>query len=114
MHARQQPPEGAPRGLSGPGSIAGAARSLRLSPSAVSHQLARPEEDAGAVLVERPAHSLRLTAAIRAPVTRVSVTRALVTRASAIRVWAIRAPVIRACGTGRETGTGQSGRRPAT
>ncbi|WP_259403599.1 LysR family transcriptional regulator [Microbispora sp. H10949] len=47
------------------GSIAGAAKTLRLSPSAVSHQLARLEEEAGVGLVERAAHSLRLTAAGR-------------------------------------------------
>ena len=45
------------------GSIAGAARTLRLSPSAVSHQLSRLEEEAGVGLVERGAQSLRLTAA---------------------------------------------------
>ncbi|GIH67770.1 LysR family transcriptional regulator [Sphaerimonospora thailandensis] len=52
------------------GSIAGAARSLRLSPSAVSHQLSRLEEEAGVGLVERSAHSLRLTAAGRRLATR--------------------------------------------
>ncbi|MFB9968269.1 LysR family transcriptional regulator [Sinosporangium siamense] len=45
------------------GSIAGAARNLRLSPSAVSHQLSRLETEAGVGLVERGAQSLRLTAA---------------------------------------------------
>ncbi|ETK34129.1 LysR family transcriptional regulator [Microbispora sp. ATCC PTA-5024] len=52
------------------GSIAGAARTLRLSPSAVSHQLARLEEEAGVGLVERSAHSLQLTAAGRRLATR--------------------------------------------
>ncbi len=52
------------------GSIAGAARSLRLSPSAVSHQLSRLEEEAGIGLVERDAHSLRLTGAGRRLATR--------------------------------------------
>ncbi|GAA4099021.1 LysR family transcriptional regulator [Nonomuraea soli] len=47
------------------GSIAGAARELRLSPSAVSHQLARLEEETGVGLVERGAQSLRLTTAGR-------------------------------------------------
>lgn len=47
------------------GSIAGAARVLRLSPSAVSHQLSKLEEEAGVGLVERGAQSLRLTAAGR-------------------------------------------------
>jgi DNA-binding transcriptional LysR family regulator len=47
------------------GSIAGAARTLRLSPSAVSHQLSRLEEEAGVGLVERGAQSLRLTGAGR-------------------------------------------------
>ena len=47
------------------GSIAGAARELRLSPSAVSHQLAQLEKDAGVSLVERGAQSLRLTSAGR-------------------------------------------------
>jgi molybdate transport repressor ModE-like protein len=47
------------------GSIAGAARELRLSPSAVSHQLAQLEKDAGVSLVERSAQSLRLTSAGR-------------------------------------------------
>ncbi|GII64186.1 LysR family transcriptional regulator [Sphaerisporangium krabiense] len=52
------------------GSIAGAARTLRLSPSAVSHQLSRLEEEAGVGLAERDAHSLRLTAAGRRLATR--------------------------------------------
>ncbi|MFI7615582.1 LysR family transcriptional regulator [Nonomuraea terrae] len=52
------------------GSIAGAARTLRLSPSAVSHQLSRLEEEAGVGLVERGAQSLRLTAAGRRLATR--------------------------------------------
>ncbi|HEY3869341.1 MAG TPA: LysR family transcriptional regulator [Actinocrinis sp.] len=43
------------------GSIAGAARELKLSPSAVSHQLSQLEKDAGVSLVERGAQSLRLT-----------------------------------------------------
>ncbi|MFI6814759.1 LysR substrate-binding domain-containing protein [Nonomuraea sp. NPDC050328] len=47
------------------GSIAGAARTLKLSPSALSHQLAKLEEEAGVGLVERGAQSLRLTAAGR-------------------------------------------------
>ncbi|MQY37221.1 HTH-type transcriptional regulator GltC [Streptomyces sp. RB17] len=47
------------------GSIAGAARQLRLSPSAVSHQLAQLEKDVGVSLVERGAQSLRLTSAGR-------------------------------------------------
>ncbi|MBB5081117.1 LysR family transcriptional regulator [Nonomuraea endophytica] len=47
------------------GSIAGAARGLKLSPSAVSHQLAKLEEEAGVGLVERNAQSLRLTEAGR-------------------------------------------------
>ncbi|WP_283138942.1 LysR family transcriptional regulator [Rhizohabitans arisaemae] len=47
------------------GSIAGAARNLQLSPSAVSHQLAKLEDEAGVGLVERGAQSLRLTAAGR-------------------------------------------------
>jgi molybdate transport repressor ModE-like protein len=47
------------------GSIAGAARDLRLSPSAVSHQLAQLEKEAGVSLVERGAQSLRLTSAGR-------------------------------------------------
>ncbi|NUP03947.1 MAG: LysR family transcriptional regulator [Nonomuraea sp.] len=47
------------------GSIAGAARVLKLSPSAVSHQLSRLEEEAGVGLVERNAQSLRLTEAGR-------------------------------------------------
>lgn len=45
------------------GSIAGAARELKLSPSAVSHQLAQLEKEAGVSLVERSAQSLRLTSA---------------------------------------------------
>ncbi|MFI7453250.1 LysR family transcriptional regulator [Nonomuraea sp. NPDC049714] len=45
------------------GSIAAAARVLKLSPSAVSHQLARLEDEAGVGLVERNAQSLRLTEA---------------------------------------------------
>ncbi|MFI6316084.1 LysR family transcriptional regulator [Nonomuraea sp. NPDC050556] len=47
------------------GSIAGAARNLKLSPSAVSHQLTRLEDEAGVGLVERGAQSLRLTEAGR-------------------------------------------------
>ncbi|MEU4574362.1 LysR family transcriptional regulator [Nonomuraea sp. ATR24] len=47
------------------GSIAAAARELKLSPSAVSHQLARLEDEAGVGLVERNAQSLRLTDAGR-------------------------------------------------
>lgn len=47
------------------GSIAAAARELKLSPSAVSHQLARLESEAGVGLVERNAQSLRLTEAGR-------------------------------------------------
>jgi DNA-binding transcriptional LysR family regulator len=47
------------------GSIAGAARALKLSPSAVSHQLAKLEDEAGVGLVERNAQSLRLTEAGR-------------------------------------------------
>jgi DNA-binding transcriptional LysR family regulator len=47
------------------GSIAGAARELRTSPSAVSHQLAKLEEEAGVGLVERGAQSLRPTEAGR-------------------------------------------------
>ncbi|MBF9066911.1 LysR family transcriptional regulator [Streptacidiphilus fuscans] len=47
------------------GSIAGAARRLRLSPSAVSHQLAQLEKEVGVSLVERGAQSLRLTSAGR-------------------------------------------------
>jgi molybdate transport repressor ModE-like protein len=47
------------------GSIAGAARSLKLSPSAVSHQLSKLEEEAGVGLVERGAQSMRLTGAGR-------------------------------------------------
>ncbi|GAA1997976.1 LysR family transcriptional regulator [Catenulispora subtropica] len=47
------------------GSIAGAARELKLSPSAVSHQLSQLEKEAGVGLVERGAQSLRLTAAGR-------------------------------------------------
>jgi molybdate transport repressor ModE-like protein len=47
------------------GSIAGAARELRLSPSAVSHQLAQLEKETGVRLVERGTRSLRLTAAGR-------------------------------------------------
>jgi molybdate transport repressor ModE-like protein len=47
------------------GSIAGAARQLSLSSSAVSHQLAQLEKDLGVSLVERGAQSLRLTSAGR-------------------------------------------------
>ncbi|MEY9968322.1 molybdate transport repressor ModE-like protein [Streptacidiphilus sp. MAP12-16] len=47
------------------GSIAGAARQLKLSPSAVSHQLSQLEKEVGVGLVERGAQSLRLTAAGR-------------------------------------------------
>ena len=43
------------------GSIAGAARALAMSPSAVSHQLTRLERETGVGLVERGAQSLRLT-----------------------------------------------------
>ncbi|MFE7133969.1 LysR family transcriptional regulator [Streptomyces sp. NPDC057638] len=45
------------------GSIVAAARTLHLSPSAVSHQLARLEQELGVALVERAPQSLRLTAA---------------------------------------------------
>jgi DNA-binding transcriptional LysR family regulator len=45
------------------GSIVAAAEQLRLSPSAVSHQLSRLEEEVGVALVERGPRSLRLTAA---------------------------------------------------
>jgi molybdate transport repressor ModE-like protein len=47
------------------GSIAGAARDLRISASTVSYQLAQLEKEAGVSLVEREAQSLRLTAAGR-------------------------------------------------
>lgn len=47
------------------GSIAGAARELKLSPSAVSHQLSQLEKEAGVSLVERGAQSLRLTSSGR-------------------------------------------------
>lgn len=47
------------------GSIAGAARELRLSPSAVSHQLSQLEKELGVGLVERGAQSLHLTSAGR-------------------------------------------------
>jgi molybdate transport repressor ModE-like protein len=47
------------------GSIAGAARSLGLSPSAISHQLSQLEKEVGVGLVERGAQSLRLTSAGR-------------------------------------------------
>jgi DNA-binding transcriptional LysR family regulator len=45
------------------GTIVAAAEQLRLSPSAVSHQLSRLEEEVGVALVERGPRSLRLTAA---------------------------------------------------
>lgn len=45
------------------GSIVAAAEQLRLSPSAVSHQLSKLEEEVGVALVERGPRSLRLTAA---------------------------------------------------
>jgi DNA-binding transcriptional LysR family regulator len=45
------------------GTIVAAAEQLRLSPSAVSHQLATLEQEAGVALVERGPRSLRLTAA---------------------------------------------------
>ncbi|WP_031465138.1 LysR family transcriptional regulator [Sciscionella sediminilitoris] len=45
------------------GSIAGAARELGLSPSAVSHQLAKLEQETGVGLVERGAQRLRFTEA---------------------------------------------------
>lgn len=43
------------------GSVAGAARALRMSASAVSHQLTQLERETGVGLVERGAQSLRLT-----------------------------------------------------
>jgi len=43
------------------GSISGAARSLRFTPSAVSQQLARLEEEAGVQLLERRPSSVKLT-----------------------------------------------------
>ncbi len=45
------------------GSIAGAARSLAFTPSAVSQQIAKLEREAGVALVERGARSIRLTTA---------------------------------------------------
>ncbi|MFG3551807.1 LysR family transcriptional regulator [Streptomyces sp. NPDC047725] len=45
------------------GTIVAAGRALHLSPSAVSHQLARLEQEVGTALVERQPQSLRLTAA---------------------------------------------------
>ncbi|TYP88602.1 LysR family transcriptional regulator [Blastococcus xanthinilyticus] len=45
------------------GTIAAAAEQLRLSPSAVSHQLATLEREVGVALVERGPRSLRLTPA---------------------------------------------------
>ncbi|MFI1865402.1 LysR family transcriptional regulator [Streptomyces jumonjinensis] len=47
------------------GSIVAAAQALHLSPSAVSHQLARLEQEMGVALVERAPQSLRLTPAGR-------------------------------------------------
>lgn len=47
------------------GSIAGAAAALELTPSAVSHQLARLEQELGVALVERGGRSIRLTDAGR-------------------------------------------------
>ncbi|HEU5036865.1 MAG TPA: LysR family transcriptional regulator [Nocardioides sp.] len=47
------------------GSIAGAAEALHLTPSAISHQLARFEKELGVALVERGPSSLRLTDAGR-------------------------------------------------
>ncbi|MFJ4184488.1 LysR family transcriptional regulator [Kitasatospora sp. NPDC089509] len=45
------------------GTIVAAAQALHLSPSAVSHQLARLEQELGVALVERGPQSLRLTPA---------------------------------------------------
>lgn len=45
------------------GTIVAAAQALHLSPSAISHQLARLEQELGVALVERQPQSLRLTAA---------------------------------------------------
>ncbi|MBQ0904118.1 LysR family transcriptional regulator [Micromonospora sp. U21] len=45
------------------GTIVAAAEQLRLSPSAVSHQLATLEQEAGVALVDRGPRSLRLTVA---------------------------------------------------
>src|SRR5262245_66660083 len=45
------------------GSLAGAARSLSLTPSAVSQQIAALERECGTQLLERSARSLRFTAA---------------------------------------------------
>ncbi|WP_344337133.1 LysR family transcriptional regulator, partial [Kitasatospora putterlickiae] len=45
------------------GTIVAAAQALHLSPSAVSHQLARLEQELGVALVERQPQSLRLTPA---------------------------------------------------
>ncbi|MBO1414234.1 LysR family transcriptional regulator [Streptomyces sp. FH025] len=45
------------------GTIVAAAQALHLSPSAISHQLARLEQELGVALVERAPQSLRLTAA---------------------------------------------------
>ncbi|MFF0445256.1 LysR family transcriptional regulator [Streptomyces sp. NPDC004609] len=47
------------------GTIVAAAQALHLSPSAISHQLARLEQEVGVALVERAPQSLRLTAAGR-------------------------------------------------
>ncbi|MEU5976582.1 LysR family transcriptional regulator [Streptomyces sp. NPDC047315] len=47
------------------GTIVAAAGELHLSPSAVSHQLARLEQEVGVALVERGPQSLRLTSAGR-------------------------------------------------
>ncbi|MEW1552078.1 LysR family transcriptional regulator [Streptomyces tsukubensis] len=47
------------------GTIVAAAEALHLSPSAVSHQLAKLEQEVGVALVERAPQSLRLTAAGR-------------------------------------------------
>ncbi|MGW4048895.1 LysR family transcriptional regulator [Streptomyces sp. NPDC004721] len=45
------------------GTIVAASQALHLSPSAISHQLARLEQELGVALVERAPQSLRLTAA---------------------------------------------------
>ncbi|MGW3076623.1 MULTISPECIES: LysR family transcriptional regulator [unclassified Kitasatospora] len=45
------------------GTIVAAAQALHLSPSAISHQLARLEQELGVALVERAPQSLRLTPA---------------------------------------------------
>jgi DNA-binding transcriptional LysR family regulator len=47
------------------GTIVGAAESLHLTPSAVSHQLSRLEQEIGVALVERGPRSIRLTHAGR-------------------------------------------------